>query len=172
MTPRPSPLDRLLDARGVPSGHLCGPIALRAPLAVVLRMLGTGGIAWVFDLVEYALYGLTMLGAAYVMKLRAHVVVDLLVGGLPRRARRAYRLLGLGLSILISGAFLVVGASATWGAWEDNALLFKTFVIPEWVPLSLVPLMFLLLTLELLRQFRALLRADDADPGSARSDAL
>jgi TRAP-type C4-dicarboxylate transport system permease small subunit len=169
---RPSVFDRLLDACGLASGYLCGLIAVGVTLDVVLRMLGTAGLGWVFDLVEYALFALTMLGAAHVMRLRAHVMVDLFVGALPARPRRAFRLLALGLSILISGSFMLVSASATLGSWRDGAMVFKTFVIPEWVPLALVPLMFLLLTIELARQFRALLLEGGEDGGSARSDAL
>lgn len=168
----PKLFDRLLDTCGVISGYLCGLIAIFVTLDVTLRVLGTGGINWVFDLVEYVLFGLTVIGASYVLRERAHVVVDLVSGGLPESWQRPFRMLSLGLSIVICSGFLFASTLATINVWQSGSMIFKTFVVPEWLPLSLVPIMFLLLTIELFRQFLQLLRHTDGSETVTRSDAL
>lgn len=169
----------LVEFCGKITGYFCGLVALGVATDVILRAMGLAGIPWMFDFIEYTLFGLTMVGATYVMHIGKHVKVDLLTASLPRSASYAVNLLATAISFLICFVFLIFSLSATYGSYAENAMIYKTFEMKAWIPLSLVPFMFGMLSISLALKFLDLaknskreLSADDGEKITVRTDAL
>lgn len=158
--------DRLLDLCGEIPGFIVVLVVIGISSDVVLRNLGLGGIEWMIETVEYGLYTLTFVGAAYVLRLGRHVTVDVLVTALPSRARRWIAVVAAAIMLMVSAIFLYYSARVMLSAEADDSLIIKTFTIPEWVLLSLLPPTALLLCIECLRRLVGELRGTGEHPSN------
>ncbi len=154
--------DRLVLALGVASGLAIAALAVLITTDVVIRNLGISNFPWLLEVSEYVLFGATFLAAPWVLRLNAHVGVDLLAVNLRGPARRALdglaNMLGAGISAIL-----------TWYAWrvlrdsyQRGDVIFKELVVPEWPFLALVVFAGTLLLVEFLIR---LVRASDASAG-------
>jgi len=147
--------DRLLAACGLAAGIAIAIMAVLITLNVALRNLGLANFPWLLEVSEYVLYIGTFMAAPWVLRLGAHVRVDLVVGSVPRPVARL-----LNLAADLAGAFLSAvlgwyGARIAWEAFTRGDLLFKEIVIPEWPLLVVIPVSGLLLTIEFIRRIAA-----------------
>ncbi len=144
--------DRLLEACAALAAFILAAIVAGIAVNVFTRNALGAPIYGLLDLVEYGLLLVTFLGAPWVLRQGAHVVVDLLIGALPPAPAR-----------LLARAMAAVGLCATlvmiWYAWEAVSVSFArgsairpAFVTPEWIVLSVLPLPFSLMACEFARQ--------------------
>ena len=107
---------------------------------------------WAPDFSEYALYGITFLGAPWVLRERGHIAIELLVERLPeaarRRAARAVEVLGA----LVCAVLLYYACRQLWRSYAAQNLVYETFAFPEWWQYVLPPPIFALLCALYLRQ--------------------
>lgn len=121
-------------------------------LDVILRILGIGrGIPGVIEFTEYALYGITFLGAAWALRLGAHVSVEIVVETLPAPLRRSAWRLTNGIGCVVSLMLAYAGILAAWRSWTTMSLVFKTYIFPEWWLLVPLPFGAAILGIEFLR---------------------
>lgn len=145
-----------------------GAATVLITLDVVLRNSGLGNLPWLTEVVEYALYVMTFLGAPWVLRLGRHVRMDLVLTLLPQSASRAVEaVVSLG-GCLICLILLVYAFRATAAAFTRGSLIMKTLVIPEWWLLAVMPLCFALLSVEFARRVVVGLRGKPAaaEPGA------
>lgn len=155
---------KLLSLSGLLAGALVAGMALGVTVDVVSRNLGFGGLPWMIEVTEDALYVATFLAAPWVLSLGAHVRVDLLLNVVPSATGRVMEILadlcGLGVSL----AFVWFGYDATADAARIGSVIAKQLVIPEWWLLCVIPLSFLLMTVEfVLRLRRVVLEIEPAE---------
>ena len=125
-----------------------GLVALLMTLDIALRAARVGALPWLLEATEYVLYGGTFLAAPWVLRKGAHVRVDLLVAGLPRRWSTGVEVAADALGFFVSAAFLWFGTAAALEAWRENSMQFKTWAVPEWILLAPIPLAACLLMIE------------------------
>ncbi|MHB8764073.1 MAG: TRAP transporter small permease [Deferrisomatales bacterium] len=145
---------QLLSGSGVLAGLFVGGIAVGVTADVVLRNLGLGGLPWMAEMSENALYVSTFLAAPWVLSQGAHVRVDLVVNSVPRAVRRVLEIAADLLGVAVSLVFLWFGYSATAEAARLGSVIAKQLVIPEWWLLCFIPLSFLLMTVEFVLRLR------------------
>lgn len=151
---------RLLDSIGyLVAASICA-MAILITLDVGLRAFRIGNLPWLNEVAEYALYAGTFLAAPWALRLGAHVRIDIVVDGLPRRASRSLEqfvdLLGGGVCAVL----LYFGCVGTLEAYEFGHMQFKTITIPNWPLLSVFALSMLLLTIEFALRFARARRRD------------
>jgi len=125
-----------------------GLVALFMTLDIALRAARLGALPWLLEATEYVLYGGTFLAAPWVLRKGAHVRVDLLVAGLPRRGAIGVEVAADALGFFVSAVFLWFGTTAALEAWRDNSMQFKTWAVPEWILLAPIPIAACLLMIE------------------------
>lgn len=134
-------------------------------LDVGFRNLTPRGIAWADEVAEYALYGMTLLTAPWLLHQGQHVRVDILVAGLPDRLGKplelAADLAGLAISLVIAW----YGLQVVLDSRRLGAITIKMLVFPEWWLLAPLPVAFLLIAVEFTVRSAAVLR------GGAHRDA-
>ncbi len=144
--------ERLLSASAVAAGVMLVAIASMICADVVLRVVGVGkGIPGVIEFTEYSLYGITVLGAGWALRLGAHVAVEFVVDALPRTPRRLAGWLAGGIGLAASLTLVYAGTLATWRSFEGARLVFRTYIFSEWWLLAPLPFGALLLSIEFMR---------------------
>lgn len=160
--------DRLLALTAVLPGVIIALLALGVAWEVLTRNLGVTGFYWMLEAVEYGLLILTMLGAAYVLSIGRHVTVDLVLGALPPRVHRIFRITIDVVIVLVSGTILYYGIVTAHLAFVEDSTLYKSFDIKEWMPMSVVPIGMGLFMIEAIRQLtRSILALGDGSGAGA-----
>jgi TRAP-type C4-dicarboxylate transport system permease small subunit len=153
----------VLTACGLFAGVAIGAMAVLISLDVVLRNLGIVNFPWLLEVSEYVLFVATFLAAPWVLRLGAHVRVDLLFEIMPKRAARVLdivaALLGCAACLLLARH----GARIAWDAFTRGDMLFKELVIPEWPLLAIIPVSAVLLAAEFARRVVRIARGHDDD---------
>lgn len=162
----------LLKGCGLLAGVAFGVVAALVTLNVLLRNLGVTNFPWLLEVSEYVLYIGTFLAAPWVLRLGAHVRVDLLPGLLPAAGARLVNtvanLLGLACCVVLARH----GWNVTWDAFSRGDVMFKEIVIPEWPLLAIIPLSAALLTIEFARRVFGSDTSSHLDGDAGPSDGL
>ncbi len=166
--------DRLVAGLGLLPGVIVGAIALAIGVDVALRDAGHGGIYGMTEIIEYGILVLAMAGVGHVTRLGRHVTVDIVPEMLPPRWAWRVTLAAQALATIVSSVFLWYAAGATLDVWRDGTMLYKSFTLPEWLPLAAIPTGFLFVALECARRLAATWRAGEiARAGTtARDDGI
>lgn len=131
-----------------------GLIAFLIPLNLVMIRLQLGGIWWLFEGIEYALFAGVFLGAPWVLQQNAHVKVDVLVSALPKAAAaRLERILNI-IAIVLCLFLCFYGVRATIAEYIDGTMPDKDLRIANWIVLSIYAFSFLMLAVEFALRLR------------------
>ena len=143
---------------------ICADVFLRN-----VRILpGTVGLAWANDLTEAGLYLTTMLAAPWLLRRGQHIRVDIVLRAIPKRAAWVCEWLSDILAFLCCLVMVAYGARMAWASYKSGAMTIKTLITPEWWLLSVLPVAFLALTIEMLFRMRRLWLG----PRAPRDDAV
>lgn len=140
-------------------------IAVGISADVLSRNLGGGTLRGMLELSEYSLFLSTFLGAPWVLRLGAHVRVDVVVENLPARVGWVLEIVGDLFGLVTSGVLFWYGARIAAVAFEENRRVIKEFIFPEgWLYVVVAFVAALLIVEFILRLWRA-------RTGPARTDA-
>ena len=135
---------------------ICADVLLRN----VRIVPGVAGLAWSNEISEAMLYLVTMLTAPWLLRRGQHIRVDIVLRAVPPRVgwffEWAVDLLGLGCCAIIAW----YSARAALASFMAGSLSIKTLVTPEWWLLSVLPVAFACLTIEMLFRMRRLWLAE------------
>ena len=126
------------------------------------------GLEWANEISEAMLFLVTLLTAPWLLRRGQHIRVDIVLRAVPPRLGWVFEWivdsLGLGCCALIAW----YSARAAWASFAAASLSIKTLITPEWWLLSVLPLAFAALTLEMLFRMRRLYLG----PRTPRDDAV
>ncbi|MEA3195324.1 MAG: hypothetical protein QOD26_3657 [Betaproteobacteria bacterium] len=163
---------RLLEVAAAAACALIFGMTLMICADVFLRNVrivpGVAGLAWANEISEAMLFLVTLLTAPWLLRRGQHIRVDIVLRAVPPRVGWlfdwAVDLLGLGCCAIIAW----YSARAALQSYAAGSLSIKTLVTPEWWLLSILPLAFTALTVEMLFRMRRLWLAERAP----RDDAV
>lgn len=153
--------DGFLRALGVLVGLSLGLFAVSIPIDLAMRLMGWGNIPWLNEVIEYSLYAGVFLAAPWVLRLNAHVRVDLVLSTLPKRLSRWLERGIDVLGLLVCLALLYVGIVGMIEAYESGSVRRATLVVHNWWIIALFCFSMLMLATEFL--FRLFHSADEID---------
>ena len=143
---------------------ICADVFLRN----VRIVPGMVGVEWANEISEGMLYLIALLTAPWLMRKGQHVRVDVLLRALPKRLGWGLEWLVDALAMACCAIIAYYGVRAALGSWQAGSLSIKTLVTPEWWLLSVLPVAFLALTVEMVFRMRRLWLA----PRVPRDDAV
>lgn len=158
--------DLAILAMAVLAAAILGGLVVLICADVALRNLRMGNLPWSVELSEYGLYAATLLGAPWVLSLRAHVAMDLVPGLLRAGPRRALDLLACAFGAAICALLAWKGVGVVLASQARGAMIWKTLVFPEWWFLVLVPFAMGMLALGFLRQMIETVAGQGAAPAA------
>ena len=152
-------------------GRLLASLAL-AGCAVLLRNVrvipGMVGLEWSNEISEGMLYIITMLTAPWLLRRGQHIRVDIVLRAVPKKVGWVFEWLVDVLGLACCLAIAYYGARAALASFQAGSISIKTLVTPEWWLLSVLPVAFLALSLEMLFRMRRLALGERAP----RDDAV
>lgn len=164
--------ERLLSALGTLVGLSIGLMAVLISIEVAMRNSGMGGISWLNEAIEYALYAGTLAAAPWALHLGAHIRVDLVLVMLPKRVAAVVEILADLTGAAICLALCYYGGRSVTMAWINNTIQYKNMAWPEWMLFTAVPLAAGLMAIEfVLRAWRAV-RAGTAERNPAATEGF
>jgi len=132
------------------SGVVIGLFAILIVLDLILRKLGLPLIKGMQEIIEYALYVAVFMGAPWVLRLGAHIRVDILLSIIGRKNSQYLEIL---LDILGAGICLILvyyGLRNLIDAYEFGSAQRQVLVVMEWHLLVIFVASFLLCAVEFL----------------------
>lgn len=133
----------LLKGLAAAAALLLGASALAITLDVVARNLGLGTAPWILEVSEYVLPLATFFVAPWLLRQNQHVRLDVLLHRLPWLEFVA-NLVGLAVSAVL----VVYGIRTILNSAQQDSMVLKSVVFPEWWLYAPVPLCFALLLVE------------------------
>src|SRR6266404_7804084 len=163
---------RLLDALALIACALVLAMTLMICVDVLLRNVRIFprlvGLEWSNEVSEAMLYLVTLLTAPWLLRRGQHIRVDIILRAVPPPVGWVFEwivdTLALGCCALIAW----YSARAAWASFAAGSLSIKTLITPEWWLLSVLPLAFTALTVEMLFRMRRLYFG----PRTPRDDAV
>ena len=163
---------RLLEVFAVAACALIFGMTLMICADVLLRNVrvvpGVAGLAWANEISEAMLFLVTLLTAPWLLRRGQHIRVDIVLRAVPPRLgwlfEWAVDLLAFGCCAIIAW----YSARAALHSYSAGSLSIKTLVTPEWWLLTVLPIAFAALTVEMLFRMRRLWLAERAP----RDDAV
>ena len=148
----------------------CAAAMIVAAVAITCQMIFVRFVlnqstVWQTEAVVYLAIGATLVGLAYVQRLRGHVNVDLIPLTLPPRARYWMYVLTMTLSIAIVAVILFYGYEHWHLAYERNWKSDTVWGVRLWIPYLSIPVGFGLFLLQLIADLVAVLLKIEAPFG-------
>lgn len=144
--------DRLIAALALAAAISLGCMSLWITYEVAMRYFFRAPTIWAVDLSEYALFWAVFLASPWVLRQDEHIKIDIVVDRLRSRPRRW---LGIVTSLVGAAVCAVMtwqGAIAEWDVYARNVDFAREWVVQQYVVYAIVPIGFLLLTIEFLRR--------------------
>ena len=154
-------IDRFTERSGLAFAWLLAPLALAVGWEVLSRYAFDAPTTWAYETIYMLYAALFMLGAAYALRVGAHVRTDFLWEKWPPRTRAAIEVVAYVACFFPGMAlFLIAGLEATWLSFvTDERSADTSWFPPLWPLKALVPASALLLLLqgvsELLKSLQA-----------------
>ena len=143
---------------------ICADVFLRN----VRIVPGMVGLEWANEISEGMLYLVTLLTAPWLMRQGQHIRVDIILRAVPPRVGWAFEWIVDVLALGCCAAMAYYGARAALASYSAGSMSIKTLITPEWWLLSVLPLAFVALTIEMFFRMRRLYLA----PRAPRDDAV
>lgn len=144
--------DRLYSVLGALTAIAFAVMAVSISVDVIVRNVGLGTVPWINEAAEYVQFAAVFFGVPWVLRLGAHVRVDMILRAAPPRVAVALEALANLFGIAISATLLYFTVAVGRAAWRDGALVIKSFVFPEWWIFALLAVSALLLLIEFTRR--------------------
>lgn len=107
------------------------------------------GLSWSNEVSEFFLYILTLSVAPWLLRNGQHIRVDIFLKIVPPKIAWLLEWLGDIIGLVSCLIFTWYGANATFQSFISGSFNFKTLVTPEWWSLAPIPIVFVLLSIEM-----------------------
>ena len=144
-------------------------VLITCQMIFIRAVLGKSTI-WQTEAVIYLMIAATMIGLAYVQKLKGHVGVDLIPTMLGRNGRRVMAMFTLTVTALMMILMLYYAYDMWHFAWKRGWKSETIWAVPLWIPYLSVPLGFCLFLLQLAADLWMVIRGVDIGAPVAAED--
>ena len=143
--------DGLITGLAVVAGLLIWAMVIAMITDVAARNLGLPGTGHTYALIEYSLLLITIFGSPWLIRKKGHIYVEIVFQALPESAQRKLATLIYFLCAFACLLVAVYSFGETLSAFQRGVMETRSFDIPRWIPMSVFPLGFLLMSIEFLR---------------------
>lgn len=153
----------------IASFMILASVLITCQMIFIRAVLGKSTI-WQTEAVIYLMIAATMIGLAYVQKLKGHVGVDLIPTLLGPKGRRVIAIFTLIVTALMTILMLYYAYDMWHFAWARGWKSETVWAVPLWIPYLSVPLGFGLFLLQLAADLWMVIRGEDIGAPVAAED--
>jgi TRAP-type C4-dicarboxylate transport system permease small subunit len=154
-------IGRLSTVSGViASFMILASVLITCQMIFIRAVLGKSTI-WQTEAVIYLMIAATMIGLAYVQKLKGHVGVDLIPTMLGPKGRRVMAIFTLTVTVIMMTLMLYHAYDMWHFAWKRGWKSETIWAVPLWIPYLSLPLGFGLFLLQLVADLWMVIRGED-----------
>jgi TRAP-type C4-dicarboxylate transport system permease small subunit len=158
-------LDRVCSFLAVLSGLIIIFVTLSIGYSILSRATGLPGAVWVVQFNEYALLWMTFLGTAWFLSRKKHISVHIILQRLSEKNKKRVAIVHALMGMVLCGLFCWFTAFTTIEKIGRNVIDVQAVDIPIGYVLIVIPLGFLLLFLQFIRNLVEAVRATRIDLG-------
>lgn len=144
-------------------------VLITCQMIFIRAVLGQSTI-WQTEAVIYLMIAATMIGLAYVQKLKGHVGVDLIPTMMGPQGRRIMAMFTLSVTAVMMILMLYYAYDMWHFAWKRGWKSETIWAVPLWIPYLSVPLGFSLFLLQLAADLWMVIRGQDIGAPVAAED--
>lgn len=159
----------LINGLATLGGLIIAGVCLLIVYDVVARNIGLQPPASTVALTEYALLYFTMLAAPWLVRVRGHIVVEIVHGRLRGIAKLIADKLILLVCIVVAISICALAAVLAFEAWQRGEVEIRSLDMPRWLLFAPLAIGFGLMATEFLR---LLLRGETVADSAAQREAL
>jgi TRAP-type transport system small permease protein len=148
---------RLFDALAVLAALILLVMVVLVTADILLRNLTRTGFPWANEVSEYALYGMTLLTAPWLLRRGQHVRIDLLLSVVPARVAWLMEAAGDIVGFLVCVVMVRYGYHMAADSFRIGSLTIKNLVFAEFWLLAPLPIAFALIAAEFVFRLHRLL---------------
>lgn len=141
-------LTRTLDTLAVFSAACIAFIALSISCEVIARYFLHRPLRWTVEISEYLQIYFAFLSAAWVLRKKGHVSLDIVVDRLGPRARKTFRVVTDILTVAVAATLCLFAAVVSWEQFLLGTPVIKSLEVPKWIVIAPIALGMLLVTVE------------------------
>ena len=145
-------IDRVMNAMIFITGIMLIFIMLSVCLEVILRNLFNISLIWVTEVTEVLLLYITFLGAAWVLRERGHVKVDILLSHISPLKVSFFGIISSVIGVFVSLILTVFGFKLTLTCIQKGLYTASALEIPMWIIIIVIPIGGILLLFQFLRR--------------------
>jgi TRAP-type C4-dicarboxylate transport system permease small subunit len=139
---------RLFDALAVLAALILLVMVVVVTADILLRNMTRTGFPWANEVSEYALYGMTLLTAPWLLRRGQHVRIDLVLSMVPGRVAWLMEAAGDVIGFLVCVVMVRYGYHMAADSFRLGSLTIKNLVFAEWWLLAPLPIAFALVAIE------------------------
>lgn len=149
--------DRIIGFFAVIAGVLLIIMTLVVCYNVLMRYFIGDPPVWATEITEYIMLYATFLAAAWVLKEKGHVRIDILVGQLSSRGQYILNTIACLLGITACSILLYHSARATYSLYVREVISLKILPFPKYILIGVIPFGMLLTLIQFIRMALLLL---------------
>ena len=164
-------LNGVIAGMAVVAGLLLLFITFSISYGIFTRALGFQSPVWTVQFSEYSLLWMTFLGTAWVLRRRKHVAMDIVTGRFNPRNRRIAEIVHSLMGIGLCGILCWFSSRMTLNLFQRGVTDVQAIDIPKHLVVIVIPIGFLLLTLQFVRNLVAGLERTEDNQGTGTQHA-
>lgn len=145
-------LDKVCTALAVVAGTLLLFVTFSICYSIFARATQLPNMIWIVQFSEYSMLWITFLGTAWLLPRDKHISLRIIMIRLSPKATKVFRLFHDILGILLCTAFFYYCIISTWDLYARNIVDVQAIDVPKALVVMVIPLGFLLLTLQFIRR--------------------
>ncbi|HPU28981.1 MAG TPA: TRAP transporter small permease [Syntrophorhabdaceae bacterium] len=145
--------DWILDCFACIAGILFGCVVIIKFTDIILRYFLNKPLTWDIEVTEYILFFMAFFGAAWLLREKGHVRIDILDNMLSQRNKTYLHIIHSVIGALVSIILCLMSFMAGAYSYRDGLKVVKIYAIGKYYFLFTISFGFLLLFVEFIRQF-------------------
>lgn len=154
-------IDKVLGFMAFLAGALLLFVTFSISYTIFSRVVGWDSPVWIVQFNEYALLWITFLGTAWLLARNKHVSIDLLTGRFSEEKKVWFKFFHAILGTVLCLVFLWYGTWVTMEHFQREVIDVQAIDVPKYLIIMIIPIGFLFLLLQFIRQFVTLIKGVD-----------
>jgi len=147
-------IDKIFDSMMWISSALFAFAMMAVCVEVIMRYFFNRPIAWILEICEYILLYMTFLVAAWVLREKSHIRVDIVMNRLNTRLQTFFNMIASIISAIVCFTIVYFSALLTWDYFIRHVPSMEYLKLPAFLVIMIIPFGSFLFAIQFIRDFQ------------------